>query len=88
MILKNPDCPEISLARLGKGQYFGEVELIHNEDSIASVRASRGSEVELSLLPKEEFYRLLDGSPQTMDVIETVARTRLEENLAQNGGCE
>ncbi|MFN2177118.1 MAG: ATP-binding cassette domain-containing protein [Anaerolineales bacterium] len=88
VVLKNPGCPEISLARLGKGQFFGEVELIHNEDSIASVRAASRSEVELSLLPKEEFYRLLDGSPQTMDVIETVANKRLEENLAKNGGCE
>jgi ABC-type lipoprotein export system ATPase subunit len=88
VVLKNPGCAEIALARLGRGQFFGEVELMHREDSIASVKAAPGCEVELVLLPKEDFYRLLERSPQTMDVIETVASTRLEENLAKNGGCE
>ncbi len=88
VVLKNPGCAEIALARLGRGQFFGEVELMHREDSVASVKAAPRCEVELVLLPKEDFYRLLERSPQTMDVIETVASTRLEENLAKNGGCE
>jgi len=88
VVLRNPGCAEIALARLGRGQFFGEVELMHSEDSVASVKAAPRCEVELVLLPKEDFYRLLERSPQTMDVIETVASTRLEENLAKNGGCE
>ncbi len=87
ILLDNPGCPEISLARLGQGQFFGEVELMHSENSIASARAAPGEPVELALLPKEEFHQLLRGSPPTQDAVEKVARIRLEENLTQNGDC-
>jgi putative ABC transport system ATP-binding protein len=88
VVLNNPGCPEMALARLGKGQFFGEVELLHNEDSIASERASLSEPVKLSLLPKAVFENLLEISPDTQDVIEQVAQKRLSENLAQNGDCE
>ena len=88
VVLNNPGCPELALARLGKGQFFGDVELMHNEDSVASVRAAHSGPVELSLLPKESFEELLNSSPGTQDVVEKVAKKRLKENLAQNGGCE
>jgi len=88
VVLKNPGCPELALARLGKGQFFGDVELMHNEESIASVRAAYSGPVELSLLPKESFEDLLNRSPSTQEVVEKVAKKRLEENLAQNGDCE
>lgn len=87
ILLNNPGCPEISLARLGQGQFFGEVELMHSENSIASARAAPGGPVELALLSKEEFHQLLHGSQPTQDVVEKVARIRLEENLVQNGDC-
>jgi ABC-type lipoprotein export system ATPase subunit len=88
VVLHSPGCPEISLARLGKGQFFGEVELLHSKDSIASVRAARTGPVELSLLSKNGFQQLLGGSPSTREMVAQVARTRREENLAQNGHCE
>jgi CRP-like cAMP-binding protein len=87
VLLSNPGCPEISLARLGKGQYFGEIELMHSENSIASVRAATSGPVELSLLPKDIFYQLLATSPSTQEVLEDVAQTRWEENLTRNGDC-
>ena len=87
ILLNNPGCPEISLARLGKGQFFGEIELIHCENSIASARAAPGGPVELALLSKEVFQQFLRGSPPTLDIVEEVARIRLEENLEQNGDC-
>ncbi len=87
VVVKNQDCPEVLLARLGKGQYFGEVELMHSEHSIASVRASHDCQVELRLLAKGEFLQLLKGSPATQEVVAAVAQKRLEENLGQNGDC-
>ena len=87
ILLNNPGCQEISLARLGKGQFFGEIELIHCENSIASARAAPGGPVELALLSKEVFQQFLRGSPPTLDIVEEVARIRLEENLEQNGDC-
>jgi ABC-type lipoprotein export system ATPase subunit len=85
--LSNPGCAEIALARLGAGQFFGEVELIHGRDSIASVRAASDVGAELALLPKEEFYRLLRGSPPTQAAVEQTAHSRLAENKAHTGGC-
>jgi ABC-type lipoprotein export system ATPase subunit len=87
VLLSNPGCPEISLARLGRGQYFGEIELMHSENSIASVRAAGQQPVELSLLPKEIFYQLLASSPSTQEVLEDVAQTRRDENRTRNGDC-
>jgi ABC-type lipoprotein export system ATPase subunit len=88
VVLKNPGCPEISLARLGKGQFFGEVELLHSDHSIASVRAAQDEPVELCMLPKADFLQLLHNSPPTRDVVERIAQARREENLSQNGDCE
>ena len=87
IVLSNPGCPEISLARFGRGQFFGEVELMHTKNSIASVRAAPDSPVELCLLPKEVFYQLLRESPSTSLLIDKVAKNRLEENRASNGNC-
>ncbi len=71
---------EMSLARLGPGQFFGEVELTQGGSSIAGVRAaSEGAEV--VLLPKDIFYQLIDGSPLTRNAIRDVAASRLAENL-------
>ena len=88
IVLNSPGCPEILLARLGEGQFFGEVELLHSEHSIASARAAATGPVELSLLPKDSFHRLLRGSPPTQEMVATVAQMRLEENRARNGNCE
>jgi CRP-like cAMP-binding protein len=66
VVLSNDRGPETSLARLGPGQFFGEVELIGGGDSIAGVRASDNKPVRLSLLQKEKFYELLNEEQLTM----------------------
>jgi ABC-type lipoprotein export system ATPase subunit len=88
IVLNSPGCPEMSLACLGEGQFFGEVELLHSETSIASARAAATGPVELSMLSKNGFQQLLQGSPSTQEMVTQVARMRLEENLARNGNCE
>ena len=88
VLLSSPGCPEIVLARLGEGQFFGEVELLHTENSIATVRAAPTGPVELSLLSKTGFHELLRGSPPTEEMVGKVAEMRLEENRARNGNCE
>ncbi|NIS83507.1 MAG: ATP-binding cassette domain-containing protein [Anaerolineales bacterium] len=80
ILLSNAKCKEISLARLGPGQFFGEVELTHGGNSIASVRAALEGPVELALLPKEEFFKLIEGSAPTRKVLGEVAQSRLTEN--------
>jgi CRP-like cAMP-binding protein len=79
-IVVNPgEHNEMSLACLGPGQFFGEVELTQGGGSIASARAaSQGTEI--ALLPRETFFSLIDGSPLTRTRIQEVATTRLAEN--------
>ena len=88
ILLQNQDCEEMCLARLGPGQFFGEVELTQGGNSIASVRASAGAPAEVALLPKSEFFQLIDGSPLTRSVMDEVASTRLVENRqSKEGAC-
>jgi ABC-type lipoprotein export system ATPase subunit len=70
---------EMQLARLGPGQFFGEVELTQGGHSIAHARGSSHG-AELARLPKERFYELIDGSPLTRHAMHEIATNRLTEN--------
>jgi ABC-type lipoprotein export system ATPase subunit len=79
-ILVNTDgSNDMSLACLGPGQFFGEVELTQGGSSIASVRAAKQG-AEIALMPKTTFYELIDGSPLSRSAIQDVAQTRLAEH--------
>jgi putative ABC transport system ATP-binding protein len=79
IIVKSEQTKEMRLARLGHGQFFGEVELTQGGRSMAQVQGA-GSGAELALLPKELFYELIDGSALTRQTIHAVAATRLAES--------
>jgi ABC-type lipoprotein export system ATPase subunit len=79
IVATNEQHKEMRLARLGSGQFFGEVELTQGGDSIAHVQAAENG-AELALLPRGLFYQLIDGSPLTRHAIHEVAVTRLAEN--------
>lgn len=72
-----------SVAQFGRGQFFGEVELMSNEKAIANIRAD-GGDVELALLPKAHFRQIMDESPATVALIQQVADERRQENKARN----
>ncbi len=79
IVATNQQGKEMQLARLGHGQFFGEVELTQGGHSIAHVQgADHGAE--LALLPKELFYELIDGSSLTRHAIHEIAEARLAEN--------
>ncbi len=82
IILTSEGRRETSLARLGKGQYFGEVELLRGGDSIASARAAGDDDVELAVLPRELFTQIISTSPETEEALEEVVAERVSENLA------
>jgi ABC-type methionine transport system ATPase subunit len=76
---------EMRLACLGTGQFFGEIELTQGGESVASVcAASNGARV--VLFPKDEFFKMTDGSPLTRKAIQKVATTRLAENKKRRKG--
>ena len=79
IVVNNGHSNEMSLACLGPGQFFGEVELTRGGNAIASVRAARRG-AEVALLPRDTFFKLIDGSAMTRDVLQEVAETRLAEN--------
>ncbi|MDF1512499.1 MAG: ATP-binding cassette domain-containing protein [Anaerolineae bacterium] len=79
IVVENPGAHDLRLARLGPGQFFGEVELTRGGASIASVRASAKG-AELALLPRDVFFSLIDSSPLTSRAMQEIAQNRAAEN--------
>jgi putative ABC transport system ATP-binding protein len=80
IILQGKKREDVAIARLGPGQYFGEVELVRGGKSIASVRASSETSVELLALARDDFQALLKESPRMDEAIGLIVQQRLEEN--------
>ena len=70
----------ITIARLGPGQFFGEVELLRGGQSIACIRAASDGPVELIALHRDAFVKLLKESPLTEEAIGKLVQMRIEEN--------
>ncbi len=77
-VFVNTDIPATTVARLGPGQFFGEVELFNGGKSIANVRAGDQRPAELALIPKEELLRLLKTAPYMREALNQVAHLRVE----------
>ena len=71
---------QVLLAKLNKGEFFGEVELMKGGKSIATVSASSKGGVRLAALPRTEFMEAMKGSPLTEDALSRLVQARLEEN--------
>ncbi|NUM43702.1 MAG: cyclic nucleotide-binding domain-containing protein [Anaerolineales bacterium] len=71
---------QVSLARLGPGQHFGEVELLMGGPSIASVRPAENQTVELTLLNKADFMAFLGKSALSQKSFDEIVATRMAEN--------
>jgi cyclic nucleotide-binding protein len=68
---------ESVLARLTKGQYFGEMALIRNQPRNATVRAV--TNVKLAVLGKRNFLVMLSVLPSTQDdILKTVHQRAME----------
>ena len=87
VILQGRKCPELIVARLSPGQFFGEVELVRGGLSIANVRATPEGPVELVALNRAIFTELLANSPLTDDAIGKIVQARLAENKANDRRC-
>ena len=57
--LKRPGGADVVVFRPGPGEYFGEIELIRETESIATVRAVVNSPVEIVALDRQTFTELL-----------------------------
>jgi ABC-type lipoprotein export system ATPase subunit len=76
------DADGTDAATLSSYQFFGEIELMGHDEAMASARAG-SAPVELALLPREQFFEIIEESPPTVDLLKQVASKRREENLAR-----
>jgi ABC-type lipoprotein export system ATPase subunit len=72
----------VTIARMGPGQFFGEVELVRGGQSIACIRTTPEEAVELVALRRADFHKLVSESPLTEEAIGRIVQLRLEENRA------
>jgi ABC-type lipoprotein export system ATPase subunit len=84
--LHRPWASDVVVARLGEGQYFGEVALLHGGRTTARVRASREAPVEVLALERDAFRALMERSEPTRDAVGQVARYRVADTDARRDG--
>jgi ABC-type lipoprotein export system ATPase subunit len=70
---------EYVISSLNKGEFFGEVELMRGGKSIANVRASGSQPVEVIIIPRVDFMRVIDESPITAESIGKLVQERLDQ---------
>lgn len=80
IVLQGKNRQDATVARLGPGEYFGEVELLRGGKSIAAVRAAPDSTVDLLALSRDAFCQLLKESPLTEEALGRIVQSRLQEN--------
>ncbi len=72
------------VSRLKPGEFFGEIELLRGGKAIANVRASAQEPVEVLMIKREDFKRVMDESPITSEAVGRIVQQRLEEHRAKD----
>jgi len=80
VVLRGRIREDVTIARLGPGEFFGEVELLRGGKSIACIRAAPEGPAELAALPRDHFVALLRESPLTEETLGKIVQLRLNEN--------
>lgn len=74
-VLREQNGQEILVSRLGTGQYFGEIGLMHGGKRVATVRAADA--VEVMALDRDTFGGLMDESDMSREEVERLTRQRV-----------
>lgn len=80
VVLQDRKQDETIISRLKPGEFFGEIELMRGGKSIANIRASADGPVELLVIRREDFKRVMDLSPITAEAVGKIVQERLKEN--------
>jgi hypothetical protein len=75
VVRHTPDGREVAVNRLGEGQYFGEIGLLHGGRRIATVRAVDA--VEVLALDRETFVGLMQESEMSRAEVDRLVRQRV-----------
>ncbi len=80
VLREGPGGQEVSISRLGAGQYFGEIGLLHGGRRIATCRAV--DNVEALALDRHTFSNLVDGSDVSKETLDRIVRQRVSQTQA------
>jgi ABC-type lipoprotein export system ATPase subunit len=79
VVLLDESQQEYVVSNLGRGEFFGELELLRGGKSIANVRAGGSQPVEVTIIPRADFMRVMNESPITAEAIGRIVQERLEQ---------
>jgi CRP-like cAMP-binding protein len=79
VVLLDEKNQEYVVSNLGKGEFFGEAELLDGGKSIANVRAGNQL-VEVIIIPRADFVRVINESPITAEAIGKIVQKRLNDH--------
>jgi len=79
VVLLDEKNQEYTVSHLGKGEFFGELELLRGGKSIANVRAGGSQPVEVIYIPRADFIRVMNESPITSEVVGKIVQERLDQ---------
>jgi ABC-type lipoprotein export system ATPase subunit len=83
VLVEASDGDRMVVARMDRGQYFGEIELLRGGANLATIRADWDTGAEVVALEADIFTSLLDKSQSTREALERVVHQRIIEN--ENG---
>jgi ABC-type lipoprotein export system ATPase subunit len=87
VLVEASDGERLVVARMGRGQYFGEIELLRGGTNIATIRAAPETGVEVAALNRETFQELLATSATAREALGRVAEERIAENVNGRDGA-
>jgi ABC-type lipoprotein export system ATPase subunit len=79
VVLLDKENQEYVVSSMSKGEFFGEMELLHGGKSIANVRAGN-QPVEVVIIPRADFMRVINESPITAEAIGKIVQKRLDDH--------
>ena len=83
-VLRERDGEEILVSRLGTGQYFGEIGLMHGGRRTATVRAA--DKMEVMSLDRDTFGGLMEESDLSRQEVERLTRQRVTQLQGTRSG--
>jgi putative ABC transport system ATP-binding protein len=84
VVLLDKNNREYVVSHLSHGEYFGEMELLRGGKSIANVRAGGTQPVEVVIIPRPDFMRVINESPITAEAIGRLVQKRLGDNQGKD----
>jgi ABC-type lipoprotein export system ATPase subunit len=86
IVLPRSNHSDVVAAQLGPGQYFGEMQLLHEQKRSASARAYERGPVEVLSLDFDTMRQLLSTSEATREAMQALANQRKLQNIELRGG--